>query len=344
MRVLVVPADDGRCGRRLIWPAQALRAQGYDVTVSMPDDERRGDPDVWMSWAVNYDVIVIQRAMVRDQVHQVRAWKALGVCVVMDLDDNFKRLDRSNVMYDMVHPRTSPDSNFRLLDETCRHIDMLTCTTQAIADDYARGGRVHIIPNHIPAWYLSIVREPIGDAVYIGWTGSMLTHGDDLQVTKGAVARVLDRTGAEFAVVGDGNLVHEALWINEPIKASGWVPLDEYPVAMAAFDVGIVPLKMSMFNESKSTLKGLEMASVGVPFVATPTGPYRGLGHVGLLAAKPRDWERALTRLVTDEELRSEMSARGREYAATQTVEANCEQWWEAWSAAYARTRKAVPV
>lgn len=345
MRVLVVPADDGRCGRRLIWPAQALQSRGYDVTVSMPDDEARSDPDVWMSWADEYDVIVIQRAMVREQVHQVRAWKALNVCVVLDLDDNFKRLDRSNAMYDLVHPRTSPDSNFRLLDETCRHVDMLTCTTPAIASDYARGGRYRVIPNHIPAWYLTIEPERISDQVHIGWTGSLLTHGDDLQVVKGAVKAVLGRTGARFAVVGDATMVHQALWLDDMISATGWLPLDEYPVAMAALDVGIVPLKMSMFNESKSTLKGLEMASVGVPFVASPTGPYRGLcEHAGILAAKPRDWEKALTRLVVDDGFRAEMSARGREYAATQTVEAGCEMWWDAWATAYARERKQAMV
>lgn len=344
MRVLVVPADDGRCGRRLMWPAESLAARGYDVTVSMPGDEARDNPDVWQDWAREFEVIVIQRAMVFDQVLQVKAWKALGVCVVMDLDDNFKRLDRSNVMYDHVHPRTSPNSNFRLLDETCRHIDMLTCTTPAIAADYARGDRVWIIPNHIPEWYLSIEREAISEQVHVGWTGSLLTHGDDLHVARGGVARALDKTGAAFAVVGDATKVHDALWLNGTIRASGWLPLDEYPVAMAAFDVGIVPLKLSLFNESKSTLKGLEMASVGVPFVASPTGPYRGLcEHAGMLAAKPRDWERQLTRLITSEGLRVELAGRGRAYAATQTIEANCESWWEAWAAAYAQQRKAVP-
>jgi glycosyltransferase involved in cell wall biosynthesis len=322
-----------------------LRAGGYDVTVSMPDDESRGDSDVWLKWAATYDVIVIQRAMVREQVHQVRAWKALGVCVVMDLDDNFRFLDRSNFMYDLVHPRTSPDSNFRLLDETARHVDLLTCTTPTIAADYARGGRFRIIPNHVPAWYLNIPHDAIGEQVHVGWSGSLLTHGDDLHVTGGAVAHVLERTGAEFAVIGDGTMVHEALWIDRPIKATGWVPLDEYPVAMAGLDIGIVPLKLSRFNESKSTLKGLEMASVGVPFVASPTGPYRGLcGHAGMLAAKPRDWERALTRLITDEAFRVDLAGRGREYAATQTIEGCCEDWWDAWSAAYAQQRKAIPV
>lgn len=341
MRVLVVPADTGRCGTRLIWPAEALQARGYDVTVSDPLSVERGDPDCWMAWADEYDVIVVQRAMVREQVHHVRAWKALGVCVVMDLDDNFKRLSRSNLMYPMVHPRTSPDSNFRLLDEAVRHVDMLTCTTKAIASDYARAGRFRIIPNHVPEWYLRVEHEPIGDEVHVGWTGTLLTHGDDLAVVRGAVAKVLERTGARFAVVGDGSGIQDAMWIKDTIRASGWVPLDRYPVAMASFDVGIVPLRPSVFNDSKSTLKGLEMASLGVPFVASSTEPYRGLcEHAGLLAAKPRDWERALTRLIVDEAFRVEVAGRGRVYAASQTIESNCEMWWEAWETAYERNER----
>lgn len=345
MRVLVIPGDPGRCGHRLIWPAQALQARGYDVTISAVDDPDRADPDGWLRWARDFDVIVVQRAMTRDQLHQVRAWKAFGVCVVMDLDDNFKRIDRSNAMYDIVHPRTSPDSNFRLLDETMRVVDLLTCTTPAIARDYARAGRYRIIPNHIPAWYLTIGHEAIGDRLHVGWTGSLITHGGDLNVTGGAISRVLAKTGAGMAIVGDGNFVHDALWLDVNIKCCGWLPLDEYPIAMAGFDVGIVPLKPSLFNESKSTLKGLEMASVGVPFVSSPTEPYRGLsGHCGMLAAKPRDWERALTRLLGDESMRVDLAGRGREFAATQTVEANCELWWEAWEAAYTRQRKVVLV
>jgi glycosyltransferase involved in cell wall biosynthesis len=345
MRVLVVPADDGRCGRRLIWPAQALRARGYDVTVSMPDDEGRSNPDIWLKWAGEYDVIVVQRAMVREQVHQVRAWKALGVCVVLDLDDNFRYLDRSNAFYNLVHPSTSPDSNFVLLWEVAKHVDLLTCTAPRIAKDYAFGGRYRIIPNHIPAWYLDVPHEPPGDGVYIGWTGSKITHGEDLQETCGAVARAMHKTGAGFAVVGDAVGVHEALWINQAIPATGWLPLDEYPKAMAAFDIGIVPLKLSVFNHSKSWLKGLEFASLGVPFVASPTDTYREFcKHAGLLASKPLEWERHLRRLVRDEPYRMELSAKGREYAATQTIEGCCEDWWDAWSAAYAKQRKAIPV
>lgn len=328
---------------RLAWPAEALQAKGYDVTVMQTGDPERDDPDNWIRWARDFDVIVIQRAMVREQLQCVRAWKALGVCVVMDLDDNFRRLDRSNVMYDLVHPRTSPHSNFRILDATVRLVDMLTCTTRAIAVDYAGGRGCRIIPNHIPRWYLDIEHEAIGDDVYIGWSGTLATHGDDLHVTRGAIARVTAKTGAKFAVVGDGGLVQEALGLSAAIKASGWLPLDEYPVAMAAFDVGVVPLKQSLFNDSKSTLKGLEMASVGVPFVSSPTGPYRGLSeHCGMLAAKPKDWDRALTRLVVDEAYRLEVAGRGRAYAATQTIEANCEMWWEAWEAAYLRQRGRV--
>lgn len=327
---------------RLVWPAQALQAKGYDVTVMATDDPERDDPDNWLRWARDFDVIVIQRAMVQEQYECVRAWKALGACVVMDLDDNFRFLDRSNVMWDLVHPGSSPRSNFLILMRTCQQLDMLTCTTQRIAQDFPHPNGVRIIPNHIPEWYLTIQPERIDDRTSIGWTGTVATHGEDLQAVGNSVARVCRRTGARFAVVGDGGLVQQKLGLSEMIKATGWLDLHtDYPVAVASFDVGVVPLKLSRFNHSKSTLKGLEMASLGVPFVSSPTEPYRGLSeHCGLSAAKPQDWERALTRLVVDEPFRTELAERGRVYAATQTIEAKCEMWWEAWEAAYRQNER----
>jgi glycosyltransferase involved in cell wall biosynthesis len=105
---------------------------------------------------------------------------------------------------------------------------------------------------------------------------------------------------------------------------------------VADLDVGLVPLADNAFNRAKSWLKGLEMAAVGVPFVATPTEQYRALHAegMGLLAESPRQWEGLVKRLVRDEGYRAEQAWQGRERAERWTVEANAERWVDAWSAA----------
>jgi glycosyltransferase involved in cell wall biosynthesis len=143
---------------------------------------------------------------------------------------------------------------------------------------------------------------------------------------------VHEQTGAQFAYVGPKHempLVRQALRYKGPGQVGGWFLLEEFPKAIAEFDLGIVPLENNTFNDSKSWLKGLELASLGVPFVASPTPDYRKLhGHgVGLLAESRNQWVRQLCALVHD----PEAGPRMREQARALRLSANVHLWWEAY-------------
>jgi len=162
-------------------------------------------------------------------------------------------------------------------------------------------------------------------------------------VTGGGVARAVRKVpGAQVAVVGTGKDVRRNLGLNEDPVACGWREIEDYPQAVAQFDVGIVPLELTRFNEAKSWLKGLEMAALGVPFVASPTEQYRALG-AGWIADKPREWERCLLHLMLTPERRAEVADGGRLWVSSMTIEGNCGQWWDAWTAPL-NTRAAVLV
>jgi hypothetical protein len=331
VRVLVYTADVGRCGHRLIWPAEALRAQGADIGLIRPD--RPDDlPDL-----DHADVIVMQRPMLRRFLEPVARAQANGTTVVVDIDDDFRALHRDNAVWWLVHPSRDPDVNWHHLDAMCAMADLVTVTTPALARRYGGHGRVQVIPNHVPASYLEIL-SCTNPVPVVGWTGFVATHPHDLQSTRGAVGRAIARAGAEFAVVGPADGVREGLVLADAPRASGPVPLDVYPYEVARLDIGIVPLAATAFNEAKSTLKGLEFAALGVPFVKSDTGPYRSL-PVGELARKPKDWEREVRRLVESEQLRADRAGFAREWAATQTIEGNCDQWWDAWTGARGKTR-----
>jgi len=99
-----------------------------------------------------------------------------------------------------------------------------------------------------------------------------------------------------------------------------------------------VPLRDSNFNRSKSWLKGLEYAALGVPFVASPTKPYQklaelGCGDVVRPTTRSTDaWQRALMRYVEDEEYRRLRAEEGRIQARSMTIEGHAEEWLQAWS------------
>ena len=344
-RVLAYPADQGGCGfYRLIAVCRTLIAQGHDVDYVVDDDPpERQLQAKWMEWAdgtrevldvvpPEADVVVLQRPLAAKHATSIPALQRHGIRVVVEIDDDFEHISPRNVSWKAVQPHLSAHRNREFLRRACEQADLVTVSTPALAKVYGRHGRVVVLPNHVPASYLRI-RQEAHDGLYVGWSGSIDTHPDDLQMCGTGVQRALAATGAQMAVVGTGKGVRSALGLSQVPLACGWRTLRDYPEAVAQFDVGIVPLELSPFNEAKSWLKGLEMASVGVPFVASPTQQYRALTDLGagVLAESPRQWEGALKRLLRDQGWREEVAARGREVAAGLTVEGHAWRWLEAW-------------
>lgn len=350
---MAYPADEGGCGAyRIIWPAEALAAGGADVELIRPGDDHQmmakwqrdatGREHVVDVVPPDADVVVMQRPLMRGTVDGIVHLQRHGVRVVVEVDDDFASIHPRNVSFANVNPSVSPDRNHLHLMRACSLADHVVVTTPALARRYGRHGRFSIVPNHVPARYLDVTPEP-HDGVFVGWTGSIDTHPTDLQVTRGGVAQAVRDTGARFAVVGTGKGVQRALGLDVAPLVSGWAPLDRYPEAMAQLDVGIVPLDDIVFNHGKSWLKGLEMAAVGVPFVASPTDDYVRLAKLGagLLATRARDWRRFVGELVGDEHHRAEAAGRGRDLARRWTIEGNSERWWDAWTAPL-RARRAA--
>ncbi len=346
VKIAVYPADLGGCGMyRITWPAEALKAQGADIDIVLPTESPDRQVNAWW-WtndegestlvdvkAPDADVIVIQRPLSDTLAKAIPMLQAKGVRVVVEIDDDFEAISPRNISWRDVHPGRNPRRNWVHLRNACAIADLVVVSTPALAKRYGGHGRVAVVPNFIPARYLAHWPDP-HEGVIVGWSGSLDTHPDDLQVTGGGVARAVRSTGATFAVVGTGKGVQKALGLGAPPLACGWRPIAQYPEAVAQLDVGIVPLELSRFNEAKSWLKGLEMAALGVPFVASPTAPYRELAEfgVGALAERPKHWEYHVRALVQCADLRAERAGAGREVARRLTIEGNCGRFYEAWS------------
>lgn len=301
-----------------------------------PDDLVLGG----LSTVPDADVVVIQRPLTDRLVDVVRFLKAEGIAVVVEVDDDFRTIHPRNIAWRTVHPSASPRRNYRHLAAACELADLVVVTTPALADRYGRHGRVRIIPNYVPSHYLGLLppERPADDAgIRVGWSGAFDTHPTDLQVTRGGVAEVLRDRSLPFYVVGDHDdrVAHALGHTGRLAHTGGWLPLSKYPVAMSMLDVGIVPLDDIPFNHAKSWLKGLEFAALGVPFVASPTGPYRELHDrhgIGILAGgRSRDWRRELERLVADDDWRAEVADRNRLAASELTIEGHVDEWVDAW-------------
>lgn len=370
MRVTVHPAGDDGCGLyRMIEPARVLADQGADVECTRTLAWRfsrtaDGRPHKLVD-EVDADVVVFQRPLARRKLDMIRALQAAGVAVVVELDDDFGAIHRRNGAWADAHPEwmtlaeaaergiaaserltrgnhqwvreagTVSWSSNTWLRKACATADLVTVTTPALAERYAPHGRVAVLPNLVPERYLSITAAP-HDGVVVGWGGSVNTHPDDLETTEGAVAAAVVDTDARFHVVGTGVGVRTALGLADEPTATGWVELADWPHALAALDVGIVPLAATLFNSGKSALKMLEMAAVGVPSVASPTPDNIRLTRrgVGLLASDPARWRQWVRLLAGNADARAQLAGRGREVAAQNTYEAHGGRWWDAWAQA----------
>lgn len=349
MRVLIWPAsqDDGCAQYRLLLPAQAIGADGTTDLELVIDSvgptvlwDRKweghpGDARVLGVRKPDCDVIVMQRPGRRYWAEMIPMLQAHGVRIVVDVDDNFDAIAANHISHRYYEPTVSQAHNRSWIREACKRADQVTVTTPALLEHYGFGhGRV--LPNLIPASYLDI--RPAETLMAVGWSGHVGTHPNDLQVTGGMMQRVFDDCpGWGFHVIGTGNGVQEGLGLKPDVPFSttgGWVPFDEYAAAVAVLAVGVVPLDDSLFNAGKSGLKLLELSSVGVPTVASPTPDNRRVHQLGMgeLARNPADWLRRVRALIKSPLYTADLAGRSREAAATQTFEQHMSRWVEAWT------------
>lgn len=346
MKVYVMPADTYGCGHyRLIWPADVLRKNGFDISIIPPAKNSgflaktatlENGQEVLTSLQVPADaeVIVIQRPAHYLQPQMVKGLRQHGIAVVVDMDDDMSTIHPDNRAYFLYRPRTGGPMSWKWAAESCREATLVTTSTRSLQATYAAPGRGVVLDNYVPAAYLNFPKVDTGT---FGWAGTIASHPNDPQLVGSSVQKLIDE-GYPFKVIGDGQKLRSALRLKQDPEATGTVSLMDWAKTIAdTIDVGLVPLAATSFNTSKSRLKGIEMSAVGVPWVASPREEYRRLSREsggGFLAETPKEWYAKLKQLLVDPICRKEVAEAGKAYMVEQTYEANAWRWMEAWTRA----------
>lgn len=210
--------------------------------------------------------------------------------------------------------------------------DRVTVTTEALAEQCRKyNDNVMVVPNRIPSWVLDWER-PKRDKLTIGWMGSH-THFMDWEQAGSHVARFLKRNPEiSFHLMG-GQYGEWFKLPEEQITYTDWITGVDNVWRAIDFDIALAPLRPHVFNQSKSNLKALEAAALGIPIVASDCGPYPGFvehGKTGFLVKRDHEWGKYLRELVNDEAMRNEMGAAAKEKARNWTLEGNIGEWEEA--------------
>jgi glycosyltransferase involved in cell wall biosynthesis len=309
------------CGfYRVVLPLDQLKAHGWKVHYqAFAPPPRIGE----------YKLVVGERL---DRPQVLGAWRRLRQAhkLVYELDDDIWTIDPANAHAHSVYSRHSVQD---AVENAITTSDLVTVTREPLAEtirERTGHANVKVIGNYVPGFVLGLERRR-REHVTIGWTGGV-SHTWDVALIARAVRRVMNTdpslrlhiVGSDFRPTFGHLHARHTAW--EPDPMDYYQHLD--------FDIGLAPIAATDFNLSKSHLKCLEYAAMGIPVVASDFGAYREFvidGVTGFLVSKEKHWRDRIRELAADASLRESMGAKARELAAQHTIEKN----WHKWAAAY---------
>jgi hypothetical protein len=317
---------------RSIVPMQALAHRGHSVHVEERDEIR--DPVALL----DYEAVHVMRICHPLMVQLTRQLQRRGVAVVWDNDDHrvalLEEAAKAPGQEGMAAQRF-----FTSMRAMARAADAVTTPSEGLAHLHAADSRreVRILPNLLPPTFKRPERLMPHTGVHIGWM-AMPHHASSFEAL--GIRETLEHLLARHAHL---NISAVGLDLELSSRRYSHVPGIPYGTLsdnLAHFDIAIAPLADTAVNHARSDIKLKEYAAAGVPWLASPVGPYVGLGEQqgGRLVADG-DWFAAIEGLMHDADTRRVFSQRGMRWAAGETIEAHVDLWEQTFEDAIAHAR-----
>jgi glycosyltransferase involved in cell wall biosynthesis len=256
------------------------------------------------------DLVVIQRDFPKwNEIFEdiISISRKLGRKIVYEIDDLLLELPKSN-------PWASAGNRFRFdVLKAIMEVDAVIVSTDEL---YKQISDFHphtfVFRNYLDdgIWSFPYPNQVLGkeSGLSVGYMGTN-THAEDLELVAPVLKRLLSRGNIRFTSWGQElpeNLKrqHNASYIESNI-----IPYKEFVAKFAQVkcDIFIAPLKDSLFNRCKSSIKFLEYAYMGIPGIFSDLPPYQSVvkNHAnGILAATEDQWESAITDLLNSSAMR----------------------------------------
>jgi glycosyltransferase involved in cell wall biosynthesis len=286
------------------------------------------------------DLLFVHRFSDERAQKLVREAKAHGAAVVWDNDDDIGSIPKGTIAY-REFGGIQWERRLAGMRRIFKAVDLVTAPSAGLAQRLRDLGapRTEVVENHLPDQFLQKDARPHG-GVTIGWVAG-LEHGLDADrlPIRASLQRLLDeRPDVRVVTFGLGLGLK-----SERYTAVDVVPLFELCRRLADFDVGIAPIADLDFNRARSNIKLKEYAAAGVPWLASPIGPYAGMGERegGRLVPDDR-WYDELARLIDKPRERRKLAKRGRKWVEGETLTKHAGTWDAVLSGAVARARGAA--
>jgi len=347
---------------RMLWPAEQLALNGYEVQVKDPRSVGEWNPHFMLKDFTNADIIVTHQPKNKSDMTMFEAVKMLDKKLVVDSDDYALGVDVSNPAYGAVGMKPVDGlwhEGVQLNSDAAykRHVNMLkimrdsdacsytTDTLAGLYDSFVPKDEVYVLPNSLKlSHYKKWERRAPEDRVNIVWQGGG-SHTADLDLILKPLYDITKKyPQVKVITFGDNHPDLESA-LGDRAEHHSWVESDTFYVKIGSLDadINLCPLVDTMFNKGKSNLKMLEAGVFGVPSICsgTPHGPYNARDDCDdriLVANKPEAWFGAMERLIVNEELRRTMGDRAREFTeAVYNIEHNWKYWAECFDTLHKR-------
>src|SRR5215217_7195342 len=304
MHVVALGTDGtGGAAYRAELPMRALAEAGHRAEYIEWDQRDAPPPFERLRQA---DVVHMWRLFRGPARRLATALREAGVAVVFDNDDDMTRVPKGSPAYkEMSAAREQVAAELSAMLKLC---DLVTTTGNELAGRLRRlGGNTRVVENYVETGFVR-ERQTGGEEVTIGWVAAAEHRGDlkDLRLRRTLEALLEQHSHVSLVGVGLDLGVQSDRYTHV-----GNVDFPELPDTIARFDVAIAPIADVSFNRVRSNIKVKEYAAGGVPWLASPIGPYKGLGEEqGGRLVPDYGWAEALTDLVNDAPARAALAER----------------------------------
>jgi len=263
----------------------------------------------------DYYVVILQYATDPDLIFLIKRLSKLGIKTVIDMDDD---LINSNPFYPI-----KKETTIKII-EAIKLVDLLTVTTESLVETYGKYNQVKILPNmiDISEWDRLYKTEIYDLFPVVGWYSSGIRYAEFCDVVGCWIPE-------DVHLYLAGSKIFEKFKHGYKMVIDRFNPTDT-PKILSNIDIGLIPLSLCKFNNGKSDLKGLEYGAMNIPFIASPTEPYKKLirhGVNGFIAKHGRDWTKYINLLINDSKLRNDMGSEARKVSEARDIKSNIGLW-----------------
>ena len=277
---------------------------------------------------LDYEVVIVQLAVGEDWLNSIKSWQKAGVTVYYECDDYLHGVNR---IKDHKYQGAFNKKRLKQYVNCMKACDGMIVTTQPLADYYSKyNSNIHVCQNFINTGLYDVLpHEKPDDKLFIGWSGGT----GHLQAVKSWYREILDvmTTFNNTAFMSIGTNYGDEISMAFPDRSISvpWTNIENYPYALRAIDIGIAPSHDSKYFRSKSDLRWIEGAAVGLPMVVNPiTYPEVEDRVTGMVANDSEEFEAKISELVMNADLRNEIAQNAKKYVQdNRDIRQGAEQW-----------------